>query len=325
MLSCMATLPALSTASYRPRWELGTVLAYIGALIAGIFANYGLYSLGERHRWWGLLTAVGLTIAYLGAAFVLARAKQLLATGLTALLAATALPWAFAALLRPPVPPNYYLYPGWAYYVGELLFHQPHSVAPRWIVVDLAALLVALLLLKATRFALLAIPAVFAVWFLGQELAALGASAASPKPGDVFLNPFTGSVRVAAGALVVSAVFFVVGVWLDRNGWKREALWPHIAAPLSLVVGLSELEAKYNHDVIVLVSVVLGVAGIVVALKLGRSAYGIFGGLVLINAGIHFAEKGVHRNSLGFAFVVGVFALIVGAIGVVLAGRSAAT
>jgi hypothetical protein len=40
---------------------------------------------------------------------------------------------------------------------------------------------------------------------------------------------------------------------------------------------------------------------------------------------MHFAEKGVHRHSLGFAFVVGVFALILGAIGVALAGRSAAT
>jgi hypothetical protein len=130
---------------------------------------------------------------------------------------------------------------------------------------------------------------------------------------------------VAAGALVVAAVFLAVGIWLDRNGWTREALWPHIAAPLSLVIGLSELQAKVDADVIVLVSVGLGVAAIVVALKLGRSAYGIFGGLELVNAGVYFAEKGVDRHSLGFAFVVAIVALVVGAIGVNLAGRSTAT
>ena len=154
----MTTAPALSTASYRPRWDLGTALAYGGALVALVADNWGLYRLGQHHRWAGTFLAVGLALAFLIAARMLTRRGEALAAGLCALLAATALPWFVTSVQQLDTSPGLVspLLAGFS--PSLLLFHQPHGTSPGWIGVDVVALLFALVLLARYRFALLAMP-----------------------------------------------------------------------------------------------------------------------------------------------------------------------
>jgi hypothetical protein len=318
MLAPMTTAPALSTASYQPRWELGTALAYGGALVALVADNWGLYRLGQHHRWAGAFLAVGLFLALLIAARVLTRRGEALAGGLSALLAATALPWFVAAVEQL----HSHLHAGGAaaeLSPGFLLLSQPHGTSAGWIGADVVALLASLILLARYRFALLAVPAVFAIWFVGQDIAAhgsdraqgLGAFASGMSPG-----------RSAAAAFVVAAVLIGIGLLFERWGWRREAFWPHLGAGLSVVQALIGLGTTYDPDVVLGVGLGLGAVGLLLAIGIARSSYGVIGGGLVLLATAYFAEKAAHASGLGFPFVVALLALCLAAGGVLLARRA---
>src|SRR4051794_37555468 len=97
MLSRVTTIPPalrdLSTASFRPRWELGAALAYMGTIVAALALEAALYELDLRPGRAGIEASIGVTLVCLGGAFVLIRRRQPLAGGLLAFLGATAAPW----------------------------------------------------------------------------------------------------------------------------------------------------------------------------------------------------------------------------------------
>ncbi|MDX6503847.1 MAG: hypothetical protein QOE29_972, partial [Gaiellaceae bacterium] len=269
----MPPMATLSTAAYRPRWGLGTALAYLGALTVLVADNWGLYRLGHEHRWAGAFLSIGLAVAFLVVARILILRGELLAGGLAALLAATALPWFVAAIEQ--LDTNLGLANAFVsfYSPGLLLLHQPHGTESGWIGLDFVALLVALWFLVRYRFPLLAVPAVFAIWFLGQDIAARGTN-------DVLTGATPG--RSAAAAFVVAAVLLGFGLLLDRWGWRREALWPHLGAGLSVVQALTVLVTKYNPDAVAGTALGLGILAVLLAIGIARSSYGVIGGVLVL-------------------------------------------
>jgi hypothetical protein len=314
----MTTALADSTVSFQPRWSLGTALAYGGALVAVVADNWGLYRLGQHHRWGGAFLAVGLALAFLIAARMLTRRGEALGGGLSALLAATALPWFVAAVEQ------LHMTVGIAATLGSpgfVLLHQPHGTSAGWIGVDVVALLTALILLARYRFALLAVPAVFAIWFFGQDIAARGAANTRPQGFDEFVSRVSPG-RSAAAAFVVAAVLLGLGLLLDRWNWRREAFWPHLGAGLSVAQALIILGTRYDRDAVLGVAAALGVAGVLLAIGIARSAYGVIGGALILLAGAYFCEKASHAPGLGFPFVVTFLSLALAAGGVLLARRA---
>jgi hypothetical protein len=199
--------------------------------------------------------------------------------------------------------------------------HQPHGTEPGWIAVDVVAFLVAVVFLARYRFPLLAVPAVFAVWFFGQEIALQGVES---DASDIFLAGVSPG-RSAAAAFVVAATLLGAGLLLDRVGWRREALWPHLGAGLSVVQGLTVLLGTYDADAVGGAALGLGVLGILLAIGIARSSYGVIGGILVFAAGAYFAAKTVEEGGLVFPFLLGLIALGVAVLGVRLARRNAAT
>src|SRR3954453_7854152 len=314
----MTMTPALSPATYRPHWDLGTALAYGGALVALVADNWGLYRLGQHHRWGGAFLAVLLALAFLIAARVLSRRGEALAGGLSAVLAATALPWFVAAVEQ------LHMTLGIAATLGSpgfVLMHQPHGTSAGWIGVDVVALLTALILLARYRFALLAVPAVFAIWFFGQDIAARGAERTRPQGFDEVVSGVSPG-RSAAAAFVVGAVLLGLGLLLDSWNWRREAFWGHPGAGLSVAQALIILGTTYDTDAVLGVAAALGVAGVLLAIGIARSSYGVIGGGLVLLGTAYFAEKAVHASGLGFPFVVAFLALALATGGVLLARRA---
>jgi hypothetical protein len=309
-------MATLSTAAYRPRWGLGTALAYLGALTVLVADNWGLYRLGQEHRWAGAFLSIGLAVAFLVVARILILRGELLAGGLAALLAATALPWFVTAIEQ--LDMNLGLANAYAsfYLPGLLLLHQPHGTDSGWIGLDIVALLVALWFLVRYRFPLLAVPAVFAIWFLGQDIAARGSN-------DILTGASPG--RSAAAAFVVAAVLLGFGLLLDRWGWRREALWPHLGAGLSVVQALTVLATKYNPDAVAGTALGLGILAVLLAIGIARSSYGVIGGVLVLVSGTYFAQKAVEATRLGFPFLVALIAACIAIAGLLLARRNPAT
>jgi hypothetical protein len=206
---------------------------------------------------------------------------------------------------------------------GVLLLHQPHGTDAGWIGVDVVAFLFALILLARYRFALLTVPAVFAIWFLGQDIAARGAHARTDTFSDLLSGASPG--RSAAAAFVVATVLLGLGLLFDRWGWRREALWPHLGAGLSVAQALIVLVGKYDVDAVAGVALVLGILGVLVAIGILRSSYGVIGAILVLGSVSYFGEKAVAATKLGFPFLVSLIALCVGIAGVLLARRNAAT
>ena len=130
--------------------------------------------------------------------------------------------------------------------------------------------------------------------------------------------------RSAAAAFVVAAVLLGMGLLFDRWGWRREAFWPHLGAGLCVLQALVTLGAGYGSqaDAIVGVGLGLGAAGILLAIGIARSSYGVIGGGLVLFGAVYFAEKAVHTGGLGFPFVVTLLALGLAAGGVLVARRA---
>jgi len=320
MLPRMTTTPSASLADYRPRWSLGTALAYAGALAVVVADNWGLYHVGHEHKVAGAFLALGFAVGFTVVASVFKRRADGLTAGLAALLAATAVPWIVAALAEADqgIGPNESPV---STTLGTLLTHQPHGTEAAWIGVDAIALLAAVLYLLRFKLPLLMVPAVFAIWFGGQEIAA--ATVTSREERANFLAGDLG--KSAAAGLIVALVLLLLGILLDRWGRPREALWPHIGAALATVQSMFTLAIRYDNDAVAGAGLALSVVGIALALGLRRSVYGVVGGLAFILTGAYFLEKSVSIDSLGFAFVVATLAAVVAALGIVLERQARAT
>ncbi|MDX6514362.1 MAG: hypothetical protein QOH73_28, partial [Gaiellaceae bacterium] len=160
-------------------------------------------------------------------------------------------------------------------------------------------------------------------WFLGQDIAARGADASAQDVNGMLTD--VGPGRSAAAAFVVAAVLLGFGLLLDRWGWRREALWPHVGAGLSVMEGLVVLVARYNPDAVAGTALALGILGVLLAIGIARSSYGVIGGVLVLVSGIYFAEKAVAAPRTGFPFLVALIALCVAIAGVLLARRNSAT
>jgi hypothetical membrane protein len=272
------------------------VLWYFGAFALG-FAVYELIETipSSQSGLWILITAVAFIAGFALAAAVLLRRGWWVPGGLAAALAVAVFPAVAVAFLE--------LVGVWP---EHPLLEPLRTFSAYTFGVGIATALVGIGTWWLTRF-----PFVLAV-----ACAAILSSAQLLTP--CFEEGPSGGER-AATALVIGAVLFVVGVFADAFGHRREAFWFEVFGLFSLAGGLVYLTVAPDGDAQRgWVPMLLGGAFLLVAAApVGRASWAVYGVLGAYAAVVHYLVKGLNERRWPFAL-----ALIALALGIVALGMA---
>lgn len=270
------------------------VLWYFGAFTLG-FAVYGLIETipPSQSGLWILLAALGFVAGFSLAAALLLRRGWWVPGGLAAALAVAVFPAVSVAFLE--------LIGVWP---GDPFFEPLQEFSGYTFGVGLAAALVGVGAWWLTRF-----PFVLAV--------ASGAILVSAQLLTPCFDESPSGDERAVTALVIGAVLFVVGVFVDAFGRRRDAFWFEVLGLFSLAAGLVYFTAAPGGDpqrgwIPMLVG---GVFLLVASAPVGRASWAVYGVLGVYASVVHYLVKGLDERRWPFALALIALALAVFALG----------
>jgi hypothetical protein len=254
------------------------VLWFFGAF-ALEFAVYALiHALPQSHSGlWLLVAAVGFFAAFALAAATLLRRGWWVPGGLAAALAVGVFPAVAVAFLT--------LIGVWP----KDPFFEPLDEFSGWTFgVGLATALLGLLVWWMTRFSFVIAVAVAAILVSAQLLT------------PCFDESPSGDER-AATALAIGAVLFVIGVFVDAFGWRREAFWFEVLGLFSVASGLVWLATVDGSPERGWIPMLIG--GVFLAIAAGpvrRASWAVYGVLGVYATAVHYLSQ--HLNERGWIF-----------------------
>jgi hypothetical protein len=282
------------------------VLWYFGAFTLG-FAVYGLIETipTSQSGLWILLTAVGFIAAFALTAAVLLRRGWWVPGGLAAALAVAVFPAGAVAFLT--------LIGVWP---DDPFFEPLREFSGSAFGVALATALAALAVWRLTRFSFVLAVVSSAILVAAQLLTPCFDA-----------NP--GNGERAATALVAGLVLFIVGVFLDALGRRRDAFWFEVLGLLGIAAGLVYFTAAPGGDpqrgwipMLVGGAFLLAASGLVT--RASWAAYGVLGVYAAI---AHYLIEGLDERRWPFALALIALAAAIVVLGMVqqrLSGRSPA-
>ena len=283
----------LAAERHWPRMDPPNVLWFFGAF-ALEFAVYALIEAipESQSGLWILVTALGFLAAFAGAAVALLRDGWWVPGGLAAALAVGVFPAVAVAFLT-----LIGVWPG-----GP--FFQPLEDFSGWTLgVGLATALVGLLAWWLTRFSFVLAVAIGAILVSAQLLT------------PCFDESPSGDER-AVTALVIGAVLFVLGVFVDAFGRRREAFWFQVLGLFSVAAGLVWLaSAGGAPDRGWVPMLVGGVALLIAAGPVQRASWAVYGVLGLYAGVVHYLSRGLDERGWVFPLLLMALALLIFALG----------
>jgi hypothetical protein len=278
-----------------PRMDPPNVLWFFGAFTAE-FAVYELIRTvpSTASGLWILLTALGFLVAFAAASWLLLRRSWSVPGGLAAALAVGVFPAAAIGFLK--------LIDVWP---QEPYFQPLQDFSGSTFAVGLGTAAVALVAWGLTRFTFL----------LGVAGGAILVSAQLLTPW--FDESPSGDER-AATALVIGAVLFIAGVFIDAFGRRREAFWFQVLGLFSLAAGLVYLTADPGGDpergwIPMLIA---GAFLLIAAGPVRRATWAVYGALGVYATIVHYLLKKLNENRWPFALLLLALALMIFALGV---------
>ena len=280
-----------------PRMDPPNVLWFFGAF-ALEFAVYELIQTipGNQSGLWILLTAVGFLVAFGAAARALLQRWWWVPGGLAAALAVGVFPAVAVGFLELihvwPSEPFFRPFEEFSGYTfGVALTTAAVGFAAWWL----------------TRFSFL----------LGVANGAIVVSAQLLTP--CFGESPSGDHR-AATALVIGAVLFVVGVFLDAFARRREAFWFHVLGLFSVAAGLVFFTVNAGGDpergwIPMLIG---GVLLLIAAGPVRRATWAVYGVLGLYSPVVHYLIKDLNERRWPFALLLLALASSIFALGMLL-------
>jgi hypothetical protein len=276
-----------------PRMDPPNVLWFFGAfaLVAAVYAL--IEAIPESQRGvWILVTALGFCAGFAVAAALLLRRGWWVPGGLAAALAVGVFPAVAVAVLTLigvwPSDPFFEpleRFSGWTFGVG------------------LATALVGLLVWWLTRFSFVLAVAVGAILVSAQLLT------------PCFDESPSGGER-AATALVIGVVLFVLGVFIDVFGRRREAFWFEVLGLLGVAAGLVYLTAQSGDPQRGWIPMLVGgVVLLVAAAPVRRASWAVYGVLGVYAAVVHYLSRGLDETGWVFPLLLIVLALAIIALG----------
>ncbi|NDY42612.1 DUF2157 domain-containing protein [Dissulfurirhabdus thermomarina] len=280
----------------RPRFDLATVAAYLGALIVISAMVWFLTDAWERLGGWGIFAVA----AVYGAAFAAAGHHLFFARGLRVpggllfTVAVSMTPLAVYGLERglgvwPQGDPGPY--------------HGFHVWAKgSWILMEAATAGVALAVLRRVRFPFLTAPLAFALWYMSMDLAPLLLGRAELTwNGRLWVSLWFGLGMLAAA--------FVV----DRRTREDYAFWLYLFGLLAFWGGLSLMRS--HSELAKLFYCLINLGLLVLSVVLDRRAFAVFGALGVFGYIGHLAHE-VFEDSLLFPFALSLAGIAVIGFGV---------
>jgi hypothetical protein len=279
-----------------PRMDPPNVLWFFGAFSLEV----GVYDLieampGSQSGLWILVTAVGLFAAFVVASAILRRRAWWVPGGLAAALAVGVFPAVAVSFLK--------LVDVWP---GKPFF-EPFEEFSGWTFgVGLATALVGLVAWWLTRFS----------FVLAVGIGAILVSAQLLTP--CFDESPSGSER-AAMALVIGAILFVVGVFVDTFGRRREAFWFEVLGLFSVAAGLVFLAFDPGGDPDRgWIPMLIGAVFLLVAAgPVRRASWAVYGVLGLYATVVHYLLKELNEQRWPSALLLILLALLIVAAGMV--------
>jgi len=270
------------------------VLWFFGAytLVIGVYELLRTIP-DSRSGLWLLIAAVAFLTAFLIAAAVLLRSGWWVPGGLAAALAVGVFPAAAIAFLTLiqvwPSDPFFeplQRFSGWTFGVG------------------VATALIGFLAWWLSRFSFVLAVAIGAVLVTSQLLT------------PCFDESPSADERVTM-ALVIGAILFVAGVFIDAFGRRREAFWFEVLGLFSIAGGLVYLTAEPGGDpargwIPMLIG---GVILLVAAAPIRRASWAIYGVLGVYAAVVHYLVKELDEQRWPFALMLIVLAVLLFATG----------
>ena len=263
------------------------VLWFFGAFSLGFAVYLLIETLPTSQRGlWLLVAAVAFLVGFVVAAAVLLREGWRVPGGLAAALAVAVFPAVAVSFLTlvgvwPSDP-----------------FFEPFEEFSGWtLAVGLATALVGLVAWWLTRFSFVLAVAVGAILVSAQLLT------------PCFDESPSGAER-AATALVIGAAVFVVGVFVDVFGRRREAFWFHVLGLFSVAAGLVYLtESGGDPDRGWIPMLIGGLFLLIAAGPIRRATWAVYGVLGVYAAVLHYLAKGLNESHWVFATLLIVLAL----------------
>jgi hypothetical protein len=272
------------------------VLWFFGAYTLAIGVYELIRTIPDSHSGlWVLVTAVAFLAAFGLAAALLLRRSWWVPGGLAAALAVGVFPAASIAFLT--------LIQVWP----SDPFFEPLQQFSGWTFgVGLATALVGLLAWWLTRFSFVLAVAIAAILVSSQLLT------------PCFDESPSADERVTM-ALVIGAILFVAGVFIDAFARRREAFWFEVLGLFSIAGGLVYLTAEPGGDpdrgwIPMLIG---GIVLLVAAAPIRRASWAIYGVLGVYGAVVHYLVKELDEQRWPFALMLIVAAVLLFATGMV--------
>jgi hypothetical protein len=277
----------------RPRMDPPNVLWFFGAFTLG----FGVYDLIEaipasQSGLWILVTAVAFFAAFALASAILLRRGWWVPGGLSAALAVAVFPAVAVSFLK--------LIDVWP----SDPFFQPFEEFSGWTFgVGLATAFVGLVVWWLTRFSFVLAVAIGAILVSAQLLT------------PIFDDDPSGSER-AAVALVSGAILFVVGVFIDVFGRRREAFWFEVLGLFSVAAGLVDLTVDSGDPDRGWIPMLIGGSFLLIASgPVRRASWAVYGVLGVYATIVHYLLKELDEQRWPFALLLIVLALLILALG----------
>jgi hypothetical protein len=158
-------------------------------------------------------------------------------------------------------------------------------ISARWLVMEVATVVAALVALRLTRFPFLWAPLAFVAWFASMDLT------------PVLFGPHPGSGQRAGVALAVAAAMLAGALVLDRLGRRSEAFWLYLFG-LETVTGVAVYAAAEHGELGWTLTGLAGVGLIAASVPLDRRIPAVFGGLFVFAWTSHLAYSVFHGSIL---------------------------
>ena len=269
------------------------VLWFFGAF-ALEFAVYALIKAipDSQSGLWILVTALGFFAGFAVAAAVLLRRGWWVPGGLAAALTVGVFPAVAVAFLT--------LIDVWP---GDPFFKPLNEFSGWTFGVGLVTALVGVAVWWLTRFSFVLAVAIGAILVSSQLLT------------PCFDESPSGDSR-AATAIVIGAILFVVGVFVDAFGRRREAFWFQVLGLFSVGAGLVWLATVGGHPDRGWIPILIAGAFLTVAAGLVRRAsWALYGVLGVYAGAVHYLSKGLDETGWVFPLLLIVLALVFIALG----------
>ncbi|HQR22229.1 MAG TPA: DUF2157 domain-containing protein [Burkholderiaceae bacterium] len=288
-----------------PRFSVTHVLYYLGGLIAigamSLFMNLGW----ERFGPWALFViAVAYGIGCIGASHALAARRLMIPAGILATLAIVLVPlatWSLQSALG-------WWPPGGA---GEHYRAYHTHIDWRWITLEFATLVAAVIGLWRLRHPFMVMPLAVTLWYMSMDLARMIVFAERPGWSEwQYYRDFS---------LVFGLGMLAVAVWVDFRARRSFAVgrdfafWLYLFGTLTFWGGLTMQQSgsEFGKFVYLLINVALVALGAI----LGRRVFAVFGGFG-IAAYLGYLSHRVFADSLLFPLALTAIGLAIVAAGI---------